>query len=237
MQNTFRSVILLAIIGFSFLIQGCDLLKPTTEEKSYDKYDFDPYSLRRDPYRGQLLGFYIMGNKQIEHRSMVYGQTFTHLTWNIVSIGDAHYIVIQTQMDFDSYDPIGVQKIWIAFPYIDIEIGCKYSSCLEGSAITIITPEDNFQGVPFVDAFETFYPNMAQRTIPITSVAVEYELINETQIQGSFTADAELNLEDGIRMITLDSGVFRLLKNRDGYNTRYTYDDWLNNERGDWRNW
>ena len=97
--------------------------------------------------------------------------------------------------------------------------------------------DETFQGVPFVDAYETFYPTMAQRTIPITSVTVEYELINETQIQGSFTADAELNLEDGIRKITLDNGVFRLLKNKDGYISQYTYNGWLNDERGDWRKW
>ena len=158
------------------------------------------------------------------------------LTWNIVSIGDEDFIIIETRLKSDSYDPIGVEDIQIALPYSNVEIGRKYSCEVEG-AIRIATPGDSFQEEPFNDDYYSFYGGIAIRIVPIKSVTVEYERNDELsgktdyQINGCFTAEVDLNLQDGIRTITLDNGIFRLIKVPDpinGYNTAFTYEDWLN---------
>lgn len=226
----FFYIILVFLISLPTLT-SCNLMHPETKEKTYDKYDFDPYSPRRSLIRGNLLGFYIMGNKHIERYTTpgIFGISETELIWNIVSIGDEEYIIIETDLFNDSYDPIGVEDILIALPYTNVEIGRKYSCDIEG-AIRIITPGNSFHEVPFDDDDYSPFGSMAIRIVPIKSLTVEYERNDEFsgktdyQINGCFTAEVDLNLQDGVRTITLDNGVFRLIK----YNTAYTYEDWLN---------
>ena len=217
------------LMGLSFCMSSCYLIPEEvhTDNGTYKRYDFDPYSKTREPNRGQLFGFYIDNYKYIEvstHKQIGWA---TYVSFGEAMVEDDCYLLVSAQIT-GPVEPIGIYSVWLSLPYGDIVTGQEYTCSLRGNALNIYTKNDEYLGDSFVgDAYNWGY---YWRYVPVTSVSVVYDKNTDYEIQGHFTAEVELNLESGIRTITLENGVFRFFRNDTGFYRSYTYEDWLKDE-------
>ena len=219
-------------MGFSFCMSSCQFLPEEvhTENGTYKRYDFDPYSPTRNPNHGQLLGFYIDKYKYIEHNARNAYGAGTYVCVGEATVENGNYLLVYAGITGPS-EPIGIASAWLSLPYDNIVVGQEYSCLLPGNELEIYTKDGKYLGDYFVDEPYTVYPDMVSRYVPVSDITVVYEKNTNSVIQGRFTAEFELNLENGIRTITLDNGLFRFLRNHDGYITGYSYERWMKENR------
>lgn len=214
------------------------------KEEGYDYYDFDPYSPTRNPYES-MIGFYIDNQRFISGSSHnMYGWE-THVGWDKVTIEGRNRILLVADMIADElWDPFCIEEIWLSLPYDEITPGQWYAVYDPDNAIEIYTQDNTYHGVPFADddlksCYGAGTVCIYSQYIQISSMNVKYDSIiedidNHTKhygiIDGSFNAEAVLNLKSGAKRITIENGVFHLAEVKTT-KERLSYKKWLEQGR------